>query len=63
MPVINRSTLPFASALLALAATGAAPAQSPSWPQLPVAPKGAPNVVVILLDDVGFGATSVFGGR
>ena len=25
-------------------------------------PKGAPNVVVILLDDVGFGATSTFGG-
>jgi arylsulfatase len=26
------------------------------------APKGAPNVVVILIDDVGYGATSVFGG-
>jgi arylsulfatase len=26
------------------------------------APSGAPNVVVILLDDVGFGHTSVFGG-
>ncbi len=26
------------------------------------APKGAPNVVVILLDDVGFGASSTFGG-
>ena len=25
-------------------------------------PKGAPNVLVILLDDVGFGAASVFGG-
>ncbi len=25
-------------------------------------PAGAPNVVVILLDDVGFGATSTFGG-
>jgi len=25
-------------------------------------PKGAPNVLVILLDDVGFGATSAFGG-
>ena len=25
-------------------------------------PKGAPNVLVILIDDVGYGATSVFGG-
>jgi arylsulfatase len=25
-------------------------------------PKGAPNVLIILLDDVGFGATSTFGG-
>jgi arylsulfatase A-like enzyme len=35
---------------------------SPAWPQRPSAPKGAPNVVLILLDDVGFGATSTFGG-
>ncbi len=26
------------------------------------APKGAPNVVVILIDDMGFGVTDVFGG-
>ena len=26
------------------------------------APQGAPNVVIILLDDLGFGATSTFGG-
>ena len=32
------------------------------WPELPKAPKGAPNVVWILLDDVGFGASSTFGG-
>lgn len=34
----------------------------PDWPQRPKAHAGAPNVVLILLDDVGFGATSVFGG-
>jgi arylsulfatase len=28
----------------------------------PVAPKNAPNIVYILLDDVGFGASSAFGG-
>ena len=34
----------------------------PDFP-LPVqAPKGAPNVLLILLDDVGFGASSTFGG-
>jgi arylsulfatase len=32
----------------------------PIEPLLP--PAGAPNVLVILLDDVGFGASSVFGG-
>jgi len=26
------------------------------------APKGAPNVVIVLLDDIGFGASSAFGG-
>ena len=33
-----------------------------AWPQNPQAPKGAPNVVWILIDDVGFGASSTFGG-
>ena len=32
------------------------------WPKLPEAPKGAPNVIVIMTDDVGFGASSTFGG-
>lgn len=35
---------------------------APVWPSNPAAPKGAPNVLVILTDDVGFGATSTFGG-
>jgi arylsulfatase len=32
------------------------------WPERTKAPQGAPNVVWILLDDVGFGASSTFGG-
>ncbi len=32
------------------------------WPQPVKPPAGSPNVVLILLDDVGFGATSTFGG-
>lgn len=33
-----------------------------AWPELPKPPKGAPNVLLILLDDVGFGQASTFGG-
>ena len=32
------------------------------WPKVPKPPEGAPNVVVIMLDDVGFGQVSTFGG-
>ncbi|QIX26525.1 sulfatase-like hydrolase/transferase [Nocardioides sp. JQ2195] len=31
-------------------------------PSLPESPEGAPNVVLVLLDDVGFGASAPFGG-
>jgi arylsulfatase A-like enzyme len=34
----------------------------PQWPDMPKAPKDAPNIVVILLDDIGFADTSTFGG-
>jgi phosphoglycerol transferase MdoB-like AlkP superfamily enzyme len=34
----------------------------PDYPQPVKAPTGAPNVLLILLDDVGFGMTSMFGG-
>lgn len=33
-----------------------------AWTDQIKAPKGAPNVLWILIDDVGFGATSTFGG-
>ncbi len=32
------------------------------FPQPIRAPKGSPNIVIILLDDVGYGASSTFGG-
>ena len=31
-------------------------------PAVPSAPEGAPNILLVLLDDVGFGHTSTFGG-
>lgn len=66
---VSRWTSGFVLAAFAvsLAASGAetasaqAVANQDSWPN-PVAPKGAPNVLLILLDDVGFGAASTFGG-
>jgi len=34
----------------------------PYWPPRIVPPKGAPNVLLIMTDDSGFGVTSTFGG-
>jgi Sulfatase len=34
----------------------------PTFPQVVRPPKGAPNVLLILLDDAGFGQFSAFGG-
>lgn len=71
------SKFSLASAALAIFATGAYAQNSQPfqgvigktsadskefWPQNPTAPTGAPNVIWVLLDDVGFGATSTFGG-
>jgi arylsulfatase len=35
---------------------------SPAWPEPLRATDGAPNVLFIVLDDVGFGQLSCFGG-
>lgn len=44
---------------------GVAAAPAESWrhyPARPQAPKGAPNVLLVLTDDVGYSASSTFGG-
>jgi arylsulfatase len=49
----------------AIAVHGTAVAQSvtvPGFPASPAAPVGAPNVIVIMTDDVGFASGSTFGG-
>src|SRR5215469_8827300 len=35
---------------------------TPDFPKDVEAPKGAPNILLIMTDDVGFGASSTFGG-
>jgi arylsulfatase len=35
---------------------------TPYWPTRVVPPKGAPNVLLIMTDDTGFGVSSTFGG-
>jgi len=49
----------------AIAAEGPATRANSRWkhfPPPPMAPEGAPNVLLIMTDDVGFGAASTFGG-
>src|SRR5262245_36021170 len=35
---------------------------TPYWPARVVPPKGAPNVLLVMIDDEGYGASSTFGG-
>ena len=39
-----------------------APDSKPWWPPTVVPPKGAPNVLLIMTDDQGYGVSSTFGG-
>src|SRR5262245_18414355 len=42
---------------------GRTPAESkPDFPKQITAPPGPPNIILIMTDDVGFGASSTFGG-
>lgn len=69
---LDRQYCPMKSALFSLAAlcgtllvsTGSAAdvTNVPAWPPVLKAPPGAPNVVLVLLDDTGYGYSSVFGG-
>ncbi len=54
--------LPRADALFAGAANRTLAGSKPDFPRLAEAPKGAPNVLLVLVDDAGFGNPSTFGG-
>jgi arylsulfatase len=55
--VLPRSPVPFHGTINLRAKDS-----KPDFPQPVKAPAGAPNILLVLLDDVGFGATSTFGG-
>lgn len=61
VPLLATASLLLWGAPLAAQGTTPAPGQPVSRYQI-AAPKGAPNIVIVLLDDVGFGAASTFGG-
>ena len=46
----------------AASSTPTAADSKPFWPPTIVPPKGAPNVLLIMTDDQGYGVTSTFGG-
>jgi arylsulfatase A-like enzyme len=55
--VLPKPSEPFAGQI------GKTVAQSkPAWPKQAVAPAGAPNILLVMTDDVGFGAAGTFGG-
>ena len=65
MPWMPPRRLPLSLAAMALLSVSPGKgAEGEEVPEIraPRAPAGAPNAVIVLLDDVGFGAASSFGG-
>lgn len=60
--VLDRSVLPIPEPPFKGKIGRTAADSTPDFPKGVEAPKGAPNVLLILTDDVGFGASSTFGG-
>jgi arylsulfatase len=61
-PISSRTVLPIPQARIASPpALDARNAQAPTIQPLR-APQGAPNIVIVLIDDMGFGASSAYGG-
>jgi arylsulfatase len=59
---VDRTVLPFPDPEFHGKIDSNATQSQSDFPKETEAPQGAPNVVLILTDDVGFGASSVFGG-
>ncbi|WP_170386260.1 arylsulfatase [Ruegeria atlantica] len=61
-PVVNRYELPIPAPVYPPITTLDARDATPPAVFQVTAPKDAPNVVIVLIDDLGFGGTSTFGG-
>ena len=63
--LIAATTAMVMPATAVLASDGSVAAPQPAfktYPARPQAPAQAPNILIVLTDDVGFGASSTFGG-
>jgi arylsulfatase len=59
---VNRTVLPIAPEPFQGVVGLRSKESKPAFPRPVTAPSGAPNVLLVMLDDVGFGASSAFGG-
>jgi hypothetical protein len=59
---LDRSVLPIPNAAFQGVANRTLTGSKPDFPRPVTAPDGAPNVLLVLLDDAGFGNPSTFGG-
>ncbi len=64
MPVVDRSHLPIRRPTFAGVVNRTLAGSQPDWNLIghPTPPDGAPNVLLVLIDDAGFGNPSTFGG-
>ena len=63
LALIAHAVPAFAGTVLSATAPEGTTAPLPNiFPAIPTAPEGAPNILLVLTDDVGFGAASAFGG-
>lgn len=60
--VLDRTRLPILQPAFSGQIAENASESSPSWPVQIKAPHNAPNIIVIMTDDIGYGASSTFGG-
>ena len=64
MSELDRSSLPIRRKAFDGTANRTLDGSQPDWNLIahPTAPEGAPNVLLVLIDDAGFGNPSTFGG-